>query len=380
MLWGLHMRDGRRSSKPASRLQGLLGTWRPWGGAGLGSLLWVVPAAVLTIVLLATSCQSIEPGQVAVRVNNVSGTLDTITQPGLVFRAPFGLASVYVIDASPQTFVMSGDTSTDELHVAELAVRASDGSNFLFKDTSLIFQVLGSEAEAVIRDAGPGESFRQWMRPVARSILRDEFGRESTISVSNPANFGAATERARARLNELLEPHGVTVTQVVTPRPRFSEEYEDLIESRNEAENQLAVISSELARAETDRRRRLAEVERDQNRMTQTRRAELEAELATAKTTQANTIRDADTYRIDAIAKGTAAKSAAQRRAAELQGQLDADFLAQKAAIDAFRSQPVERVMERLGSKLQGVTIDIQPWAADAAPSRVQLEQLGGAP
>jgi hypothetical protein len=35
--------------------------------------------------------------------------------------------------------------------------------------------------------------------------------------------------------------------------------------------------------------------------------------------------------------------------------------------------------MERLGERLKGVTIAIEPWASDAAPSRVEVEQVGGA-
>jgi membrane protease subunit HflC len=344
------------------------------GRKGLGPLAWIALAFVVLVVTLLSTFVVIEPGQVAVRVNNLTGARDTIVQPGLVVRAPFGLSSIYVVDASPQTFVMKGDKAIDDLHVAELTVRASDGSNFLFNDTTIIFQVLGDEAESAVRDAGTGASFRRWMRPYSRSILRDEFGRESTISVSNPANFGAATERARTRLNELLAPHGLVVTQIVTPRPRFSEDYENLIESRNEAENQLAVIGSDLARAGTDRSRRLAEVDRDQNKVIQEKRAELEATLATAVASQAETIREADAYRIDTVAKGQAALAAAQTKAEELRGQLLAEYSAQKATIDAFQNQPVERVMERLGQKLAGVTIAIQPWSRDASPSRVELE------
>lgn len=365
------------SSGAPNALERLASFFRRFQDGGFSVFIWLIAAFVLFLVMTFSSFKTIEPGQVAVRVNNMTGGLDTIVQPGLVYRAPFGIHSIYVIDASPQTFVMKGERDTDDLHVKELTVRASDGSNFLFNDTSIIFQILGDRAQDVIRDAGEGDAFRQWMRPTARSILRDEFGRESTISVSNPANFGAATERARERLNELLEPHGITVTQIVTPRPRFSDEYENLIEARNEAENQLTVITSELARAETDRRRRLAEVERDQNRMMQEKRAELEALLATAVTDQANAIREADTYRIDSVAQGQARRSAAERKAEELQGQLDAEYLSKKAEIDAFKTQPVERVMERLGSKLAGVTITIQPWQNDSTPTRVQMEGGG---
>ena len=351
---------------------------RAQGSVG-GALVWFILAAIISIVLLFGSFETIEPGQVAVRVNNITGEQETRTQPGLITVAPFGIHSVYIIDASPRTFVMKGSKDTDSLHVRELTVRASDGSNFLFNDTTIIFQVLGASAGEVIRDAGPGEEFRRWMRPLARAILRDEFGRESTISVSNPARFGEATERARLRLNELLEPHGVTVTKIVTPRPRFTEEYESLIEARNETENQLTVIESELQRSQTDRERTLAEVDRDQNKIIQEKRAELEAALATAVAVQADTMRKADTYRIETVAKGQAAKSSSERLAEELAGQLDAEYETKRATIQAFETQPVERVMERLGEKLAGVTIDIQPWADDSAPSRLRVEQVGGA-
>jgi membrane protease subunit HflC len=365
---------------PRNVTKGAAGLFARLKERGLGAIGWVLIALVALVLTFSSSFVVIDPGEVAVRINNLTGQRDTIVQPGLVLRAPFGLHSIYVVDASPQTFVMTGTRNTDDLHVAELTVRASDGSNFLFNDTTVIFQVLGDKAEAVVRDAGEGTAFRRWLRPYARSVLRDEFGRESTISVSNPANFGAATERARTRLNALLEPHGLVVTQIVTPRPRFSDDYENLIEARNEADNQLVVITSDLARAGTDRSRRLAEVDRDQNRVIQEKRAELEAALATAVAEQAETMRQADGYRIDTVAKGQAALEAATSRATELRGQLAADLEAQRASIEAFANQPIEKVMERLGSKLSGVTIGIQPYARDGAPRRIELEAIGGAP
>ena len=36
--------------------------------------------------------------------------------------------------------------------------------------------------------------------------------------------------------------------------------------------------------------------------------------------------------------------------------------------------------MERLGERLKGVTIEIQPFRNDGTPQRVQLENIGGAP
>lgn len=343
------------------------------------SRLWIVGAAICVLLVAFNSCAEVEPGEVAVRVNNVTGTVETLERPGLILELPFGIHDVFVVDTSSQTFHMKGEQNLDELNVKELTVRARDGAEFVFNDTTILYRVIPSRGADVIRDAGQAHRFRMWMAPYARSILRDEFGKESTISVSDPSHFGEATSRAKDRLNQLLNPHGIEVTSIVTPRPRFSNEYEGLVESRNEAENQMSVIKSELERAETERARRLSEVDRDQNKIIQEKRAAFEAALATAVTAQTQTKREVDGYKIDKMAEGQAALSGAQRTAIELKGQLDAQYMTRKAEIDAFRNQPVERVMERLGERLEGVTIQIQPWSSDSQPSRVQYETVGGA-
>jgi len=337
--------------------------------------IWVASAGVIALGMMFMSFSTLEPGQVAVRVNNLTGTATAVTQPGWVFQMPFGIHSLHVLDVSPQSFQMKGESSLDDLHVEKLTVRASDGANFHFEDTTLIFQIRGDEAVTVATDAGVEYSYRSWITPYARAILRDEFGRESTISVSDPSNYGAAATRAQARLNEFLEPHGITVTQMVTPRPKFNANYEHLIEERNRLRNELEVIRSNLERAETDRQRTLSEVDRDENKKIQERRAELESELATAVADFEKIRRAADTYLIEKRGEGEAKLAAASTQAEELAGKLDADYRSKRAQIEAFRSQPLERVMERLGQSLTGVTIRIEPWANDANPSRVVLEQ-----
>jgi hypothetical protein len=337
--------------------------------------IWVAGAGVIAFGMLFMSFTTIEPGEVAVRVNNITGSTTAVTQPGWVFRMPFGIHSLHVLDISPQSFQMKGERSLDELHVEKLTVRASDGANFHFEDTTLIFQIRGDEAVTVATNAGLDFSFRKWITPYARAILRDEFGRESTITVSDPSNYGAAATRAQARLNEFLEPHGITVTQMVTPRPKFNADYEFLIEERNRLRNELEVIRSNLERAETDRQRILSEVDRDENKKIQERRAELESELATAVADFEKSRRAADTHLIERRGEGEAKLAAATTQAEELTGKLEADYKSKKAQIEAFRSQPVERVMERLGESLVGVTIQIEPWANDANPSRVILDK-----
>lgn len=343
---------------------------------------WLAGGAICIAIFAARSCTSIEAGQVAVRINNITGKSEVITQPGLIMRLPFGIQDVYTLDVSPQTFHLRGTAKGSKdtpLEHRELDVRASDGANFAFNDTTILFRAIPDKADETLRDSGLDHAYYEWMLPYARAILRDEFGRKSTLEVSNPTTFAEAENAARARINKLLGEHGIEVTSIVTPRPRFSKDYEDLIESRNQAENQLAVIDSELQRAKTERDRKLAEVDRDQNKAIQTKRAELESELAKTVTGQTETHREVDSYKIGKVAAGEAALSGAKSKAEQLKGQLEADYEAKKAAIDAFKNQPVERVMERLGERLKGVTIDIQPVRQDGTPTRVQLETIGGA-
>jgi len=364
-------------NQPTSRARRVLSFLR--GAGGETSRLWIAAGAIALVIMGFRSCTTIEAGQVAVRINNITGGTDVITQPGLVVRLPFGIHDVYVMDVSPQTFHMRGDDNKGPLEVKELKVRASDGSNFEFNDTTILFRAIPNDADETLRDSGLGHAYYEWMLPYARTILRDEFGSLSTLTVSNPTKFNEAEARAKKLMNELLGKHGIEVTSIVTPRPRFSKDYEDLIEARNQAENQLAVIDSELSRAKTERERKLAEVERDQNKIIQTKRAEHEAALASAVTAYTQTKREVDTYKIEKVAAGEAARSAAKSRSDELKGQLAAEYSSKKAQIDAFRNQPVERVMERLGERLKGVTIEIQPYRNDGSPTKIQLENVGGA-
>ena len=335
---------------------------------------WPILAAVITLFLLMRSVVNIAPGEAAVRINNITGAETAVVTPGWTTRLPF-VHALYVLDAAPQTFAMKGDSDENDLLVQKLTVRASDGSNFHFDDTTVIFQLKMDQAVTAVRDGGPGDGWKSWLRPYVRSILRDEFGRESTIAVSNPTTYAQATDRARERLNSVLGAHGILVTQLVTPRPQFSEQYEHAIEERNRLGNELQVITSNLDRAATARERALAEVDQAQNRVIQEKRASLESDLARAVAALAEAKSSADTYRIARIGEGQAQLSASTQTAQQLEGELAAKYASRRAEIEAFRTQPVERVMARLGERLAGVTIAIQPYADDATPARVRYEE-----
>ena len=81
------------------------------GAGGEPSRLWLAGGALVAALMAFHSCASIEAGQVAVRVNNITGSMEVITQPGLIMRLPFGIHDVYIMDVSPQTFHMRGNVN-----------------------------------------------------------------------------------------------------------------------------------------------------------------------------------------------------------------------------------------------------------------------------
>jgi len=77
-------------------------------GAREPSRLWLAAGALVLLVLATRSCATVEAGQAAVRINNVTGGIEVITQPGLILRLPFGVHDVFLLDTTPQTFYFRG--------------------------------------------------------------------------------------------------------------------------------------------------------------------------------------------------------------------------------------------------------------------------------
>src|SRR5688572_4621798 len=105
------------------------------GAGGEPSRLWLAAAGIVLVLVAFRSCASVDAGQVAVRINNITGSTEVITQPGLILKLPFGIHNVFLLDSSPQTFHLRGATNKSALEGKELSVRASDGSSFAFNDT-----------------------------------------------------------------------------------------------------------------------------------------------------------------------------------------------------------------------------------------------------
>ena len=364
----------------------------PPRGPGNGAFNWpskfpkgVVPAAVLAFIVVFAlvifitgngGIVEIKDTEVAVKVNYLTGKSSVITQPGYQVFIPW-FNQVYLLDKSPNEFVMTGQKDKSYNQVRELKVRANDGSTFWFDTLTIQYRLLPSKAADVLNDSGYKDAFkRNWVRASARSILRDEFGKFSAEEVADPTNYRQATIEASNRLNEVLEPHGIEITQIVIPKPKFDPTYEKAIEDRKVANQEVERLKIQLDQLEQERERILAEVEREKATEYEQLLGDLESERIRAEKMKIEKEKSADAYRITQRNRGLAEEKALAQRAGALEQQARKEAEGLLARVQALQERGSILVRERLAQLYQSITFEVVPYRRDPAP--IRIEHLGG--
>lgn len=294
--------------------------------SGKKSVLNIVLVGVTVLILGGellrgnAGCIEIRPGEVAVFYNNTGlGLLGppqrAEREQGVKTFFP-GLQSVIVLEAKPQILVMGSEpqgkrglfSDADAVNVVEpLTVRASDGSNLYFDGLEVHYQINRAEPQHVIETSGPGDAYKQYVvRTHVREVLRDAFGAYSFLEVANPTSYGTATTDAKNILNERLEPYGIVITQIVTPKPKFDPRVEKAIEDRQNAEQEVAVQEEKRNKLKQESALKVQEVEQSKNSEYQSLVANLEAQKKAAENKLIEVKREADKYHIDRVAEARA--------------------------------------------------------------------------
>ena len=231
-------------------------------------------------------------------MNYVTGNRTVITTPGYQIYLPF-LEEVFKLDRTPQKFEMEGRRALSYNHVPFLTVRAMDGSNFSFDELEIQYAVIPGDAAVILDDSGPGDGFkREWIHAYARSILRDEFGRYSAVDVADPTSYQAARIASEERLRAMLAQHGVELIQVICPKPRFDPDYEQAIEDRKVADQEVEKLREEESRLLNERERVLAAAQKEKEIEWQSLQGTLIKALLNAEQEQIQVEKAADAYAV----------------------------------------------------------------------------------
>ncbi|MDP6989898.1 MAG: SPFH domain-containing protein [Planctomycetota bacterium] len=360
---------------------------RRLAGGGRPPIIVIVASTLFAVLLLGAlglivsgkaGVASVADNEVAVKVNYLTGGKEVITTPGIKVYIPIA-QEVFVFDKRSQEFTMEGREATSNNHVSRLTVRAGDGSNFWFDSLTVHYEIIPGDAEILLQDSGPGDAYKEeWIRAHARSILRDEFGRYSAVEVANPTVYNAAPIEAAKRLNEILASHGIRVTKIPVPDPKFDPEYEHAIETRKEADQEIQRLRAEEETIVEERGRRLASVEKEKEIERQDLEGDLQKELLASQEFAIQVKRGADATKIARVAEGEASKAEMLERARGLEAKFrkEAEGIAKQAEALEQRGEVVVR--EAIIEKLRQIRFTLVPYSRDPAPKR--LEHTGAKP
>lgn len=343
----------------------------------LGGAIVIALLAIAAVVTGRAGIVEVDAKEVAVVVNYVSGGRTVVNRPGYTMFLPI-LGQAFTFDKSPQQFLMEGDRDLGPNHVEKLTVRAIDGSNFWFETLEIQYEIMPERADVVLQDSGPGEAFKEnWVRSYARSILRDEFGKFSAEEVADPSNYSLATQQSTERLNEVLNPHGILVRQIITPKPKFEDRYEQTIEKRKVADQTVQKLKTRAVQLERERERRLADIERDRATEYELLLGQLEEKRISAEKDAVRQRFDADAFKITEAAAGQAEEERQIEQARGLAEQARKEAEGLRARVEAVAKRGDVLVREALARKFAEIVFEILPYRRD--PSPLRIEHLGGA-
>ena len=264
------------------------------------SIALLLPLAVLAGCVPHTTTAT----QIGVKFNKITRSFE-IKEPGAThFFLPI-LNDWRTYDISLRNLVMTAEaSSSDREEKDDLRFKTRDG-NDIETDVTVRWRIDPSKVSNIWATVAPDTDAveARLVRPQARSYIRDSLNLLNSEDYYNPQRRFAAANNATNLLAAHLRPYGIVVEQVLLGNFSFKPEYQNLINSRKEAEKTAEKLEAEI----------LATQEVNQANL-QAKVAELSEELTRAQGDFEQAKRNADAYlvRRQQEAQATLAEKAAQ--------------------------------------------------------------------
>lgn len=300
--------------------------------------------------------------EVTAIVDAFSGAVQVDDTPGFRLLRPF-LDDAYSVVKSPVEYAMTGNEWKNHNLVPRLSVRAADGSTVWFGDVRIQYGVRSDRAWDVMQDLGGDYAWRHGLIDAyVRSTMRDAFGRFTAEEVVRQDNLRAARIEAKARLSQVLEPHGLVVLELSTSAPAFPKEYESVVQRRQVAEQEKLKIDQELEQLKASKADRLAKIERDKDLEGTRMRSKIALELAEAKRQALRKRNSVDRDHSARIASGGRQLEEMTSRADSLVTKYTSEAEGLREQADALAAKGLMAVRRALVDGLSKVQFEIRPF------------------
>ncbi len=263
-------------------------------------LLFLLPLAGLAGCVPHTTAAT----EIGVKFNKLTGSYE-IMEPGATYFFLPVVNDWKTYDISLRNLVMTAEASNGRREGKDdLRFKTRDG-NDIETDVTVRWRIDPARVSKLWKAVAPDTDAveERLVRPLARSYIRDVLSRLSSEDYYNPQLRFAAANDATNLLAAHLQPYGIVVEQVLLGNFSFKAEYQNLINSRKEAEKTAEKLEAEI----------LATVESNQANL-QAKVAELSETLTRAQGDFEQAKRNADAYLVQRQqqAQATLAEKTAQ--------------------------------------------------------------------
>ena len=140
----------------------------------------------------------------------------------------------------------------------DLKFKTIDG-NDIGLDLIISYRIIPEKAPYIVANVAQSdlELRTKIVRVIARSLPRDIFGELQTEAFYKSELRAEKSVKAKALLNEILNPYGVIVEKVLTKDYRFNREYQQAIEDKKVADQQTEKLRSEVLAKQEEYKRKL---------------------------------------------------------------------------------------------------------------------------
>jgi regulator of protease activity HflC (stomatin/prohibitin superfamily) len=286
--------------------------------------------------------------EIGVKFNKVTSSYE-IKEPGAThFFLPI-LNDWKTYDVSLRNLVMIAESTSDGREGKDdLRFKTRDG-NDIETDVTVRWRIDPAKVSQIWKTVAPDTDMLQerLVRPQARSYIRDVLNRLNSEDFYNPQLRFAAANDATKLLAAHLSPYGIVVEQVLLGDFSFKPEYQNLINSRKEAEKTAEKLEAEI----------LATVESNQANL-QAKVAELSETLTAAQGDFEQAKRNADAYLVQRQqqAQATLAEKSAQaegiRKERSALNSSAGDAYVNLQLIDALQKKEIRQIPKLPGGNM----------------------------
>ena len=207
-------------------------------------------ALLFPLALLAAGCvpHTTAATEVGIKFNKITGSYE-LKDPGAThFFLPI-INDWKTYDISLRNLVMTAEATAagNREGKDDLRFKTRDG-NDIETDVTVRWRVDPAQVSQLWKTVAPETDAveERLVRPLARSYIRDVLSRLSSEDYYNPQRRFAAANDATNLLAAHLRPYGVVVEQVLLGNFSFKPEYQNLINSRKEAEKTAEKLEAEI--------------------------------------------------------------------------------------------------------------------------------------